>query len=259
MTKHSRANTVSAVRFARSALVTVTAILVAAVATSVVAAPDVIEDGAVATRQADRGEAFQTSPPPPPPQPDIAGYVVTLNIEWSAASHPATVPPNSHISPPVVVGHGNAGDLFAVGTIASPGIEGMAERGVTSTLRNELDANDSVTSVQVGSSLFGAGQQRYTVTLSKPRDMISLVTMLAPSPDWFVGVAGADLFVDGVWLDQLTVDLDNYDAGTDSASDFIHVNVDTRPARHISGPRDAAFAFAVAEGRFGTVTFTRLL
>lgn len=220
------------------------------------AAPSTIEHGAAATEPADRGESVQVGTPP---QPAMATYVVRLEIEWSGTTHPGTLPPNSHISPPVVVGHGRTGDLFASGTLASPGMEAMAERGATDTLRDELAANPTVSSVQVGSSLFGAGSQTYTVVADRSSgDLVSLVTMLAPSPDWFVGVADVDLFADDAWVDELSIDLGAYDAGTDSAPGFVHTNSDTRPAEPISGPRDAAFASAVAEGRFGTVSFTRV-
>jgi hypothetical protein len=244
------------VRFTRSALVAAIAVAASLGAAAVFAAPTDIGSGATATEQADRGESTQLDPAP---QPSSATYVVTVNVEWGSATHPTTLPPNSHISPPVVVSHRTVGDLFSAGALASPGIEAMAELGQTSTLSNELLSNGSVTSVQVGASLFGPGRRQSTVLLSQPSgDLVSLVTMLAPSPDWFVGVADADLFTDGAWIDELTVDLGNYDAGTDSAPGFVHSNVDTHPAQPISGPRDAAFSAAVAEGRFGTVTFTRI-
>lgn len=239
-----------------ASVVVAAAVVGSASVATVFAAPDTIANGAAATEQADRGDAFQVGTPP---QPVSATYQVRLDVEWSAASHPATLPPNSHISPPVVVGHARAGDLFATGTLASPGIEAMAERGTTATLQGELGANPTVTSVDVGSSLFGAGRQTYSVAVNQTSgSLVSLVTMLAPSPDWFVGVADVDLFSDGVWIDELTLDLGAYDSGTDSAPGFVHSNVDTQPAQPIAGPRDAAFVAAAAEGRFGTVTFVRV-
>lgn len=196
--------------------------------------------------------------PTPPPEPQAATYRVTVISEWTAASHPTTLPNNSHFSPVVVASHGGVGNLFAVGTLASPGIESMAETGSTSTLRNELSNNDLVIGSQVGSSIFGAGVNAFEVTAFQADDLVSVVTMLAPSPDWFVGVSDVELFVDGTWIDGIDVDLGAYDAGTDSGSGFQSPNAATSPAQPISGPRDNAFAAADAEGRFGRVVIERI-
>ena len=40
--------------------------------------------------------------------------------------------------------------------------------------------------------------------------------MLAPRPDWFVGVDGVSLRENGSWLDSKVVELVVFDAGTDS-------------------------------------------
>jgi hypothetical protein len=58
--------------------------------------------------------------------------------------------------------------------------------------------------------------------------------MIAPSPDWFVGVSGLELFRDGLWRRQVTVELQAYDAGTDSGIDFVSPNEATQPARPIA-------------------------
>lgn len=215
------------------------------------AAPTSVEGSATASQRAER-----LTPPTPPPAAS-ATYTVTLAITWDASTHPTTLPPNSHVSPPVVVTHGEVGDLFVRGAAASAGIERMAETGATSQLRFEMANDPTVSSVQTGSSLFGSGERRFEVTVTTEAALASLVTMLAPSPDWFVGVRDVDLFAGGSWADEVTVELRNYDAGTDSGPDFTSPNADTQPAVAIGGPRDAAFVAAAAEGSFGSVTFVR--
>ena len=241
--------------------VAITAGLVAGallVGSTAVAAPSGVNEPAGAQKAAQRmRNSHQTEEPPPPPEPQSVRYRVTLNIEWNRASHPVTVPPNEHVSPPVVATHQMIGDLFAPGQFASAGVEVMAEVGSTGTLVSELNAKRSVTSVTTGRRIDGAGSQSFDVTVEQGGSYISLVTMLAPSPDWFVGVR-EQMFVDGSWRDTVEVDLGNYDAGTDSGPGFTSPNADTNPAQVISGPRDTAFAAAVSEGRFGTVTIERL-
>lgn len=220
---------------------------------------DEIQGSATVTASADRiGNTTQTRPLPPPPQPQSASYRVTIVLDWTSSTHPTTVPPNAHISPTVVASHGQIGDLFVRGALASNGIEQMAETGNTSALRSELAGDSTVTDVQVGSRIDDAGQQSFTLTLTQDASMVSLVTMLAPSPDWFVGIRDESLFVDGVWVENASMDLSNYDAGTDSGPSWQSANSDTNPAQVISGPRDAVFAAAVAENPFARVIIERI-
>ncbi|WP_051071277.1 spondin domain-containing protein [Ilumatobacter coccineus] len=231
------------------------------VSTAVSAAPTAIDGGAVASSPAVRGEAFQVGDDPVEPQPLTARYRITLSIEWSPQTHPATIPPvgrSPHVSPPVVATHRAADDMFRLGALASPGVEAMAETGSTSALVGEMQANANVATVDVGSSIYGAGSRSFDVELRQDVSRVSLVTMLAPSPDWFVGVNSLPVFVDGVWESVVSADLEAYDAGTDSAPGFVHSNTDTDPAQPISGPVDTEFARADDEGRFGFVTITRL-
>jgi len=221
--------------------------------------PAGVDGAASATATAERaGNQAATTELPVPPAAESVSYRVTVSSTWTSTSHPATLPSNSHFSPSVVVAHAQQGDLFAVGTSASAGIERMAETGSTGTLIDELAGNDAVTQSGVGFSIFGAGDNVFQVLSTQDADLVSVVTMLAPSPDWFVGVAGADLFVDGAWTERLVLDLGAYDAGTDSGSGFRSPNSDTEPSQPISGPRDSAFADAAAEARFGTVTIERV-
>jgi len=46
--------------------------------------------------------------------------------------------------------------------------------------------------------------------------LVSMVTMLGPSPDWFVGVSGQSLLKDDRWVTELSLDLPIYDGGTKS-------------------------------------------
>jgi hypothetical protein len=62
---------------------------------------------------------------------------------------------------------------------------------------------------------------------------LTLVSMLASSPDWFVGVAGLPLAENGRWRDQVTVVLFTYDAGTDNGTTYVATDEDTVPAEPI--------------------------
>jgi len=60
---------------------------------------------------------------------------------------------------------------------------------------------------------------------------VSVIAMIAPSPDWFVGVDSIELCGnDGEWKDSISViSLPAWDAGTDSGTTFAGGNVETMP------------------------------
>ncbi len=51
-----------------------------------------------------------------------------------------------------------------------------------------------------------------SIDISQDYPYISLVSMLAPSPDWFTGLNSYQLFVDGKWVESVDVFLNTYDA-----------------------------------------------
>ena len=58
--------------------------------------------------------------------------------------------------------------------------------------------------------------------------------MIAPSPDWFVGVDSFLLRNDGKWIDNQTFELVGWDSGTDSGESFTSEDADTNPREAIS-------------------------
>ena len=52
--------------------------------------------------------------------------------------------------------------------------------------------------------------------ISRDFSLVTLVSMLAPSPDWFVGMSGLNLIENGDWVAEKVVVLQPWDAGTDS-------------------------------------------
>ena len=232
-----------------------TTLLFSLLGPGIAAAAPIDSAGSASVRAARLGNQASTKPLPPSP---TARYRITVVSEWTPSSRPTTRPSNSHFSPTVLINHGTPGDLFAVGARASSGVEQMAETGATGALRAELAGDGTVSDVRTGSSIFGIGQNSFDVTVARGDELVSLVTMLAPSPDWFVGVRDVDLLRGDGWVDRLELDLGNYDAGTDSGTGFRSPNADTNPAETISGPRDPAFAQAAAENRFGRVVIERI-
>jgi len=165
-------------------------------------------------------------------------YRVVFDATWSAATHPQDFPSNAHFSPLVGGTHTSRASFWAVGELASPGIENMAELGQTATLVSEIQTvastGEASASTIVGSGLLSPGSTSVQFDVVREFPLLTLVTMVAPSPDWFTGVRGLQLLAAGRYRDDFAVTLVAFDAGTDSGTTFTSPDADTDPADPIS-------------------------
>lgn len=201
---------------------------------------------------------FAASPLPAQPAGD-ALYRVEFRATWSADTHPDMFPSNAHFSWLIGGTHGDQVDFWTPGATASLGIERMAEWGSTQFLAAEVEAaiGDGHAGQVIESEEYppspGATFTDFTATPDAP--LVTLTSMVAPSPDWFVGVRGLDLRDGDAWAPSLTVDLFPWDAGTDSGVAFTSPDQDTDPREPISAITGAPFSPGVP---LGTFTFTLL-
>ncbi|MBB6463196.1 spondin domain-containing protein [Flammeovirga kamogawensis] len=172
-----------------------------------------------------------------PPNDNIT-YLVTFNGEWTSASHPIDYPENSHFSGVIGMNHIENSSLFENGDLASEGIKVMAETGGKDPLIDEIkgmiDNNLANHLISEGGLSSGNSSIQFTITVEKDYPFVSLVSMIAPSPDWYVAVEGVNLLKDNEWIERLDVTPVHYDAGTDSGSTFKSPNSPTTPTNVIS-------------------------
>ncbi|MEO1718024.1 MAG: spondin domain-containing protein [Planctomycetota bacterium] len=171
-------------------------------------------------------------------QTSTAMYELRFDSLWSPTTHAGAYVASAHFSPLIGGVHSNAVSFWEPGGIASEGMERMAEIGRVTNLRNEVNA-----AIAAGTALARVQGVRIddfpdTTTLSfeatDAHDRLTLVTMIAPSPDWFVGTHGLALRDSaGEWLEEIVVGLDAYDAGTDSGTDLTSADSDTNPQEPI--------------------------
>ena len=170
-------------------------------------------------------------------------YKVTFKATWSASTHDP-FPSNPHFSGLVGAVHNDSVSFWERGEIASDGIESMAETGSKSLLLNEVKSAISSGSARYELSGDGIGRSPGEVSLNfKLADSftyVTLVSMLAPSPDWFVGVSKLNL-KDEVGYIEKKVDLKVYDAGTDSGTSFTAADDNTTPAQVIRRLDESGF------------------
>jgi hypothetical protein len=196
------------------------------------------------------------------PQPQVATYEVTFEGSWSAASHPGAYPARAHFSPTIGATHDAGARFWDRGELASEGIERMAERGSVSPLDAEIErAIRAGTAEHVlrGDGLASSpGRETIRFAISRSRPRVTLVSMVAPSPDWFVGVSGLDLFAGGSWAELVVVPLYPWDAGTDGGATFDSADVEEQPHRAIAPIDEAPLAAGGAAVAMGSFTFRRV-
>ena len=164
-------------------------------------------------------------------------YEVTFEGNWTTASTPGGVVSGAHFTNLIGGVHSNGVAFWEVGEKASPGVELVAELGSTGTFRDEVAGNPHMRSViEQGVSGGGTGSATFTINVTRAHPLVTLLSMIGPSPDWFVGVSGLSL-LDGAdeWRQSYVVNLFPYDAGTEDGTEFSLNNPDTNPQGVIAG------------------------
>ncbi len=168
-----------------------------------------------------------------------ATYRVTFEGTWTSSVTPGGVVSNAHFSPLIGAVHDGGAIFWSRGGRASAGIEQVAETGRTTTFRSEILASPNAVAVveqQLPNGPTPTATVEFTVTNDHP--LVTLVAMIAPSPDWFVGVSGLSLLdARGQWRAQQQVDLFPYDAGTEEGTEFALDNPATSPQETITSIR----------------------
>ncbi|WP_400193121.1 spondin domain-containing protein [Hymenobacter sp. B81] len=173
------------------------------------------------------------------PDPGPALYRVRFETTWSAATHPQDFPADAHFSRLIGAAHHGAAALFRPGSPASVGIKDLAERGHNAALIGEirgLQATGAAAALLESHQLYTyvPGELVDTVALSARHPRLSAVTMIAPSPDWFVALESENLLDEaGCWRLHAVVPARAYDAGTDSGPSFASPDQVTSPAQPI--------------------------
>jgi hypothetical protein len=200
--------------------------------------------------------------PAPPAAPETARYRVTFDSTWSATTHPQDFPPNAHFSGLIGGTHNATATFWEPGTLATVGIQSMAERGSKAQLQQEVERAIAAGSARLvlsgGNLAVSPASTSMEFEMTKDFPLVTLVTMVAPSPDWFVGVAGLALFESGAWKDDVRAELFAYDAGTDSGVTFSSPDEETRP--HAAIVRITGFPFlnGPSVAPLGTFRFERI-
>ncbi len=147
---------------------------------------------------------------------ETATFRVTFDSTWSQTTHPhpngvTSFPSNPHLSGLIGGSHNGNVTFWQNGALASLGIKNMAELGAKTDLQNEVTSAISAGNANAvisggGIPLSPASVSINSFSMNKEYPLITLTSMIAPSPDWFVGVSGMSLLDgQGNWIPERVV------------------------------------------------------
>jgi hypothetical protein len=146
-----------------------------------------------------------------------------------------------------------------MGQNASSGIEDVAELGSNTIFFSEINtaindgfSNQLIDGDDLSTSLGTIVIENIITTEEFP--LLSLVSMIAPSPDWIIGINSISLLDNnGNWENEISIDLFPYDAGTDNGMDYTSTNMNTDPQEPISS---AQGILPFSSEKMGTITIS---
>jgi len=219
-------------------------------------------------------------------EPETVRYALTVEATFATSEFLGFEPPaDSHFSWLGGATHDGTADFWSVGAPLSRGLVLMAEWGDTRQFIEEdvaaAEAAGSAGSALhwqrwfcpdgVGAPQCGASNRvEFETTDSHP--LVTLVSMIGPSPDWFVGVDGLSLRQDGAWVEEIVVDLFTYDGGSQDANQLAMTfdipgaeftgtgyydpdDLDTAKLASLDPVRLTTADQVITDGRVGTFTF----
>jgi len=153
-----------------------------------------------------------------------ATYSAVLKSTWSAETHPNDFPDKAHFSELIGATHSSEVSFWSLGQKASAGIKDVSELGINRKFFKEVKWAKKIgeaSSVIHGPDIKNAsGRAEVEFPVIGKYSLLTLMAMIAPSPDWFVGVSGFNLCENGTWVSNKTIDLKVYDAGTDDGKTY---------------------------------------
>lgn len=162
-------------------------------------------------------------------------YTMEITNKWTSQYFNA--PATAHFTNFIGLIHGKDTFMWKPGILANKGMENMAENGSNGVLYANLAA---IVASKKALSRFGFtppainSVKTDTIKVNTDNSYISLGSMIAPSPDWFTGMHDYNLVQSGKWIDDVTVDIFAYDAGTEDGNAFTYDNPVSDPQQFIT-------------------------
>ncbi|XP_032453865.1 spondin-1 isoform X10 [Nasonia vitripennis] len=168
---------------------------------------------------------------------DEAKYELAFEGLWSRYTHPKNFPSkpwNARFSDVIGASHTSEYRFWEYNGYASEGLKQVAENGVTRVLESELKNQSQHIRTIIkarGINFPNITSKTFAVfRVDQMHHLMSLVSMIDPSPDWFVGVSGLELCLSNCsWIEHKELNLYPIDAGTDDGITYESVDAQTEP------------------------------
>lgn len=163
---------------------------------------------------------------------NLAVYRLELRTFWSEERFPKQYPqwrPPAQWSKTIGFVHSAELELFHVGRTVGAGLRRFVENGDSELIEQEFGNMSSLDTILAPPILQGEGATTANIFVDGNHTKVSLVTKIVPSPDWFIGLDSLDLCRDGEFIDQISLEVDPLDAGTDNGFTFTSPNWPTEP------------------------------
>ncbi len=163
-----------------------------------------------------------------------AVYKVTYTGKWRMPTF--VVPANVHFTPIVGMVHNKDAYLFKVNQLASLGVENVAEAGNSIALSAEMDSIIAEKKAIHANFIYPFnydGSMSANLYVNSNFSYYSFISMIAPSPDWFVGLSQFNLWQNNKWIADTTINIPVYDAGTENGDIFGYDSPATIPQQTV--------------------------
>jgi len=166
------------------------------------------------------------------PAEQSARYHLTITTLWSHHTFPRQYPewrPPAQWSKVIGYSHNSEFQLYQVGQPSSVQLQQYVERGSTEGLDWIPQAEPVLDLFLAPPISQGEGQTSSTLMVDGNHSMVSFISKIIPSPDWFIGVDSLDLCQNGSWTPLLELEVELLDGGTDNGLTFTSPNYPTLP------------------------------
>jgi len=170
------------------------------------------------------------------PAKKLAVYQLQLQTFWSEQAFPKQYPqwrPPAQWSKSVGYSHREAFSLFSLGSEVDEGVRQFVETGSSEALDQASSNRSFLDAILAPPIVQGVGNTSTNVFVDANHSMISVITKIVPSPDWFIGLDSVSLCKDGLFIPAFNTEAFPMDAGTDNGFTFTSPNWETEPRAEV--------------------------
>lgn len=166
----------------------------------------------------------------------LAVYRLELRTFWDEETFPKQFPqwrPNAQWSKTVGYSHAPNMSLFSVGSLVGEGVRQFVETGDSEVLDREARNRTFLDAISSPPITQGLGHSYTNVFVDGNHSLVSVITKIVPSPDWFVGLDSLQLCQEGSLIESFATEVFPLDAGTDNGFTFTSPNWETEPRAEV--------------------------